>query len=716
MRRVPVVWQCVAASMRCVVASMLAATAAVACAADAEPDVVRMGRRILIPLPISDAVRTRVKLRVQETMLEARQRDARPVLIFEVQPGETEFGQAYELAKFLTSDALNGATTVAYVPKSVYGHGVLVAAACDQIVMSAEAELGDAGRFDRVVGKVEREGYVDIAGRRRNFTSDVALAMLDRREELVVVETNENRAYVLRSRLDELRKERPVQETGVVKPSGQPGVFSAKQARELGFVKSLANSREELAALWKLPREAIEDDPSLYGEWRPVQIDVHGHITVTAAEQYQAIIRGEVDDRKSNLIILAIDSTGGAPVAVLDLANYVAGLKSDKLRTVAYIEQGATGEAVYLALACDHVVLLPEARLAGPRGDLSEDDIRVTARALAENARRKLRSPALATAFVDPQTTVYRCTRADGRVDYFSADGLAALPDKANWTRGEEVTPRNDVLDVSGQDALKLGLASDLVANYDEFKAIYDLKQDPRRTEPTWAMTLITALSRSEVSWFLLFIGAVALYVELQTPGVGLGGIIGALCFILYFWAQYLGGTADWLEVLLFITGVVFLLLELLVFPGVAIFGLVGGLLMVTSLILASQTFVWPHNAYEFGQLRTSLSVVVGAGVASVLAAVALNRFLPHTPMFNRMLLAPPSGDELTRIAEREATAAWEHLVGEQGTSVTPLFPAGKARFGDQLVDVMTGGEFIERGQPVVVVEARGNRVVVKAV
>jgi membrane-bound ClpP family serine protease len=41
--------------------------------------------------------------------------------------------------------------------------------------------------------------------------------------------------------------------------------------------------------------------------------------------------------------------------------------------------------------------------------------------------------------------------------------------------------------------------------------------------------------------------------------------------------------------------------------------------------------------------------------------------------------------------------------------------PAGKAEFNGQLVDVISEGLPIDRGTPVVVVKARGNRVQVRA-
>ena len=52
--------------------------------------------------------------------------------------------------------------------------------------------------------------------------------------------------------------------------------------------------------------------------------------------------------------------------------------------------------------------------------------------------------------------------------------------------------------------------------------------------------------------------------------------------------------------------------------------------------------------------------------------------------------------------------------VGKRGTVVTRLTPAGKAQFGDQLVDVITDGELVPAGAEVRVVEVSGNHVLVQ--
>jgi membrane-bound serine protease (ClpP class) len=52
-------------------------------------------------------------------------------------------------------------------------------------------------------------------------------------------------------------------------------------------------------------------------------------------------------------------------------------------------------------------------------------------------------------------------------------------------------------------------------------------------------------------------------------------------------------------------------------------------------------------------------------------------------------------------------------MVGEVGLALTALRPAGRAEFGDVLLDVVTDGEFIERDECIQIAEVHGNRVVV---
>src|SRR6185369_13735256 len=109
----------------------------------------------------------------------------------------------------------------------------------------------------------------------------------------------------------------------------------------------------------------------------------------------------------------------------------------------------------------------------------------------------------------------------------------------------------------------------------------------------------------------------------------------------------------------LFVTGVACICVELFVVPGTGIFGIGGGVMIVVSILLASQTFIFPGNSYQLRQVPVSLFMVAAGAAGGVISIALIRRFLPHTPYFNRMLLQPPEGDELDEIQRREALVTW---------------------------------------------------------
>lgn len=697
-------------------------------AADAEKRPGPAGRLIRVALPLGDNSDAEVKRAIQRALSELPKGAERPVLVLEFLPekgkfGEgTDFGRALELAKYLSSRDLSGVKTVAYVPRSIKGHGILAVMACEEIVMAADADLGEAGIDERAEEGADPTilaGYKQIADRRRTIPPQVALGMIDKDVEVLRVETEVSPEYVLRSELPELKKEHTIQSETVIKGAGELGRFSGRQGRELGFVKYLAADRDALAKALSLPRETLEDDPSNGGDWSSLLVRIRGPISGSLISQIERKIEDSIRNGDDNFICILIDSPGGSPEDSMSLAATLADLDRSRVRTVAFIPNEARGDAAIIALACDQIVMGEKAVIGGSgAADLDERaEIDIAKDFLRDSlAPAKGRGWSLGAAMVDPELKVFRYTRAgDGRVEYFAPEEVEALPDANEWTKGDELTGGRGPLRLRGEKALEIGLARNLASDLGSFKRIYGLEQDPRLIEPGWADFLIDKLASPGVGWLLLLVGMAALYAEIQAPGIGLGGFISGVCFLLFFWNRFLEGTAGWLEVVLFVGGICCVLIEIFVLPGVMVFGLGGGLLILASFILASQTFVLPHNDYQWDQLQGSLLSLM-AVFAGVVAAVALmRRYLPHTPWVSSMLLEPPSGEERQTLLERESVVDFRHLVGKQGVSTTPLMPSGKARVEGLLIDVTADGEVIERGQNIVVTAVQGNRVVVKS-
>jgi len=695
----------------------------------AEPSSVkRVGWLVKITLPITGRTLLDIQRAVDRALENARLNKVRPVFIFEfhIPPNQDEFGRgsqfgaAYDLANFLSSDKLNRAGTVAYLPSSIRGHAVLVALACDEVIMAEDATIGDAGADSPVINETMLRAYREVANRRKTFPAEVALGLLDPKREVLEVRTEVSTEYILPAALEELRRQRAIEEKEVLIPVGE-SQLTGDQARKRGFVNYLASNRQEVAKALQLPPEAVQEDPSLGEAWRAVLVELKGPIHAEIVDQCQRMIRNAIDENDVNFVCLWIESPGGSPADSIRLANFLAfDLDPGKVRTVAYIPSEARSDAALVALACDQVVMHPRAVLGGPGAyEPSKREIEDASETIRKAiGPHKSRSWSLWAAMIDPDLGVYRSTHRT-RVDdvaYFCDAELEEQPRPDEWRKGEPVTRPGVPFRASGDKAVEYRLANDTAGDFAQFKQRYGLQGDPALMEPDWADFLIDALASPGVAAILLMIGFVAMYAELHSPGIGIGGFLAAVCFLLFFWSRYLGGTAGWLEAILFLAGVSCLLLEVFVLPGFGVFGLGGGLLVLVSLILASQTFILPHNEYQFAQLQRSLLVIAGAAVGVIAAIVLLRRWLPRAPIFNRMMLQPMVEEEAESLDHREALVEYKHLVGTRGTTTTQLTPSGKARFGNRLVDVIAEGEVIQRGAEVEVVEVHGSRVVVEAV
>jgi membrane-bound ClpP family serine protease len=687
---------------------------------------------VRIPLPVTGNLDEDIQRAVEGAMVELqrerRSADApRPVLVLQFDQGHNpsslgnDFERTLSVARFLSHSKLSPVKTVAFIPRgtNVKGHAVLIAMACEEIVMAGDAEIGEAGldvSADESIGPIMRGAYREIAERRRTIPVELALGMLDKELEVHKVTTEVSVQYVLSDELEKLVQRHAVESDDVVIPRGEWGRFTGRQARDL-FVKYLADDREELARELGLPAHSLEEDSLLGHALEPRQLRLSGPITSAVAGRIQRMIDDELRRSEVNFICLRIQSSGGSLPDSMVLANHLADLDPSRVRTVAYVDKEARGGAALVALACDHLIMHPSAILGGKGTPaLADDEIAVARQTIEDSlADKKSRSWSLLAATIDPSLEIYEYRhRLRGTVEYFSQEEVESRDDAEEWVQGERVA--GQPLEVAGTRAVEMGLAKATVESFAGLKERYGLEGDPRLVEPSWAHVFIDALASPGMAMLLLVIGGAALYAELQAPGIGVGAFLAGVAFLLFFWSKYLHGTSTWLEVLLFLGGVCCLLLEIFVLPGFGIFGLGGGLMILASLVLASQTFVLPRSAAEAAELRGSMLVVIGAALGIFAAAIFLRRYLPDTPVLKHLTLNPLEDRQLTELSQREAVVDYGRLAGARGIVATQLTPSGKAWIENQLIDVIADGEVIDSGQEIEVIEVHGNRILVRAV
>lgn len=178
-----------------------------------------------------------------------------------------------------------------------------------------------------------------------------------------------------------------------------------------------------------------------------------------------------------------------------------------------------------------------------------------------------------------------------------------------------------------------------------------------------------------------------------------------------------MGGTAGGLEISLFVIGMGCLAIEFFVLPGFGVFGISGILLVLGSLIMASQSFTGFSLEYDLARAGQTFATLGVALLAVLAASIMISSNLHRIPILKNLVLEAPAGN-IEQASEPQLRPDLlmpdAPLVGATGQAVTILRPSGKARINKQLIDVVSDGPFIEEGASITVVQVQKNRIVVR--
>jgi membrane-bound ClpP family serine protease len=151
---------------------------------------------------------------------------------------------------------------------------------------------------------------------------------------------------------------------------------------------------------------------------------------------------------------------------------------------------------------------------------------------------------------------------------------------------------------------------------------------------------------------------------------------------------------------LLLLLGIALVVLEVFVPSG----GVIAFLAFVT--VAASVVLAFRDGT------KSGLIVLSLACIFVPLALTLALRVWPSTPMGRRLLLNPPTADEVLPDAEYQREL--RSLVGRVGKAKSLMVPSGACEFDGQVVNAVSEGVAIDAGQAVRVTDVRGNRVVVR--
>lgn len=148
--------------------------------------------------------------------------------------------------------------------------------------------------------------------------------------------------------------------------------------------------------------------------------------------------------------------------------------------------------------------------------------------------------------------------------------------------------------------------------------------------------------------------------------------------------------------ILLIVLGIVLLLIEFLVIPGVTIAG-IGGLVLIGTSI---------YSTYKsYGSTTGNIVLIV-----TLLFVLLATFFALRSKTWRKVML--------NTTVDGKASESFDDKLkpGDHGKAVTRLAPMGNAMFGDIITEVKTMGEFVDAGTEVEVVKVHNREIVVKPI
>ncbi len=521
-----------------------------------------------------------------------------------------------------------------------------------------------------------------------------------------------------------------------------------------------ANSRTQVATTFV---QTIDDTAAAIeeGEGRaaiiPITKEISDVTTVSIKRRVEEALADGVQ-----VIIFELNTPGGYVTSALEICNYIKNLEG--VRTIAWVNADAYSAGSMIAVACDEIVMAKASTLGdcgvilgGPTGPSEvPEELRAKAESpvleqFRDSAARHGYDTLLCEAMVVKEYEVFWIENIEtGERRFVETKEKDELVDSPKTTRvlGVEVPaiganePRwrlvesfedpvtgnemkvdqpvvrsTELLTMNQSRAHAFGFSKGIAKDEEDLRDRYGLTGEMRRIDFTWSEVFTRWLTSMPVRAFLLIVVFLGAYVEFNTPGVGVPGLVALIALGIFLGAPFVTGLANVWEIVIIVIGLVLLGVEVFVLPGFGVPGVTGVLCIIIGLLA---TFVpespdgfpihWPALTPAMDGLKSGVTTLAAAITLSIAGMIALSRYLPQMPYLRDIVPANPTPSDVI-IDDPYVGAA---RLGDIGETVSPLRPAGKARFGTMLVDVISQGDLIGQGSRVEVVERHGNRVVVR--
>ena len=164
---------------------------------------------------------------------------------------------------------------------------------------------------------------------------------------------------------------------------------------------------------------------------------------------------------------------------------------------------------------------------------------------------------------------------------------------------------------------------------------------------------------------------------------------------------QYFQGLepGQWIAPILILIGTILIIIEMFT-PGFAIPGISGIILLILGIVFTANSV--QQALIIFLIIMAILSIVL---IFVIRSATKSKGMLYKSPIIHK---ANETADE-----GYISTSDMKVFIGKVGKSISPLRPAGTCDFDGVRLDVVTEGDFIDKGKTVKIIKVEGRRIVV---
>ncbi|KAA5540655.1 nodulation protein NfeD [Roseiconus nitratireducens] len=629
----------------------------------------------------------------------------------------TAFEDALKLARAITGDRFRSVRIISLVQGEVSGHSVLPILASDALLLSPAGVLADATAGESAADETISLAYQSIAKRRGLFPPALVQALVDPDTELAwVSKVDGGQALAAGDQLVKLRETGAVLGEQVWSAAGAPAKIDADRLRSARVAAGIVGDLDDAAQVLDLASISPVASEQVSGKAKAILLDISGSIARNRVRRWISNLSGSLTDDQINTWLVTFDSMGGDIDQSASLSSLFAMPQPPLRSVVGFVRGEARADGALMALSCKPLYMHPDATLGGPGSDaISLQDLDNHAELIESIAENTKRPVGLIRGLLCRDLEVYRFTnKKTGQIRYATADDLVSGVDdpaleRQRWERGDRIELADGL---TTEQAIGLGLADASSESIEDVAIRSGLDEVPKPVSDRGLVRFVERLGRSQgLMMILLMVGFVALSAEMNAPGMGVPGFLAMVCFGLFFWMNYLAGTAEWLELVLLVLGLSCIALEVFVIPGFGVFGIGGLIMTIAAIVLMSQTFVLPQNSYQLSVITRGLWAALGSLLGLFGGFVLMRQLFPHVPLFRHLVMEMPDSQAID-VAEK--LVDYTRFLHQTGITTTSLRPSGKARFGDEIVQIVSDGSMIDKGVQVRVIDVQGAKIVVE--